>query len=112
MLIQVAIFLSLLYILHDRTYFSYRPFFYYCSSSFEAEPDDNDSCENPKIPHPIGTPVTTPAPINGAGKNDTDVVLEEQDVRRYVEKLSSAVMHVERITKLMLCCTVHILYVL
>ena len=42
---HIIIFLSLLYILHDRTYYGYRPFFWCCTKLEEVR--DPKTAENP-----------------------------------------------------------------
>ena len=91
MLLQVLPFLIMLYALHDRSYYSYRPFFHCCARPFDEKTDADekedvtDSRENKTLQHPFGTPFPTPASAEDTTNNDADVVREKSDVRRLVD---------------------------
>lgn len=104
---HILLFLFLLYYLHDRTYFGYRPFFWCCETP-EDPRDDPDSYENGAFdsdqqyaPHSNGKAnghsngLThnggangTP---NGVGAQNEDILNERAEVYRFVDRINSHV---------------------
>lgn len=101
---HIIIFLFLLYILHERTYFSYRPFFW-CF----ANPHEQESVENPAfVPESQisdGKEKYMTEALSSSGLIDVkdDVSRERSEVHRMVECMDSCVcffskMYCERVS--------------
>ena len=97
---HIIIFLFLLYILHERTYFGYRPLFWCCAKP--EDPRDPETAENPAFApdhqysncHANGNGQNGTPTLNGgrqAGAQDDDVLQERSEVYRVVDRMHSRV---------------------
>lgn len=91
---HIIILLFLLFILHDRAYFNYRPFFWCCS---KTEPsNDSDSAEKAlpvrehQLPNGFLTNESETSRCETPDVND-DVINERAKVYRVMERISSHV---------------------
>ena len=90
---HIIIFLILLNILHDRTYFGYRPFYWCCKKPNGAR--DPEKTENPAfVPdyqHSNGsnTQKDTATGESSIGTPNKDVIHERADVYRIVNRMNS-----------------------
>ena len=91
---HIIIFLVLLFILHDRTYYGYRPFFWCCTKPEDVR--DPETAENPVfVPdYQLSNGHTdsqneTPAGEQTINAPNDDVLQERSDVYRLVSHMNS-----------------------
>ena len=91
---HIIIFLSMLFILHDRTYFGYRPFFWCCTKPEDVS--DPETAENPEfVPdNQLSNGHTdsrneTPTGEQTVGAPNDDVLQERSYVYRSVSRMTT-----------------------